>query len=458
MNRHEEWQKMHASKKEQIEDFKDRKFGMFIHFGLYSMLAGEWQGQRIEEGQQPHVAEWIMHAFKIKRDDYRQLAKNFNPTEFSAEFIADLAKKAGMKYVVLTSKHHEGFALYDSKINDFNSVKASPYGKDLVQQLKVACENIGLGFGLYYSHSIDWMHGGDGGVMAYKNSENRTLGLHAYNDWDHSEQNYDDYIGHKALVQVEELLVHVPELCNIWFDVAYYIPEKYSFEFYKLVHKYQPQALISQRIGNGFGDIDCPGDNVVPSELKAQGKPWETVGTMNNSWGFKHYDHDWKSSSETLLWLIDIVSKGGNYMLNIGPDGQGRVPEANVQILSDIGEWLSVNGEAVYGTRPWEFSHEGPTGLIAEGTEAREDIGGVVQATDKDYWFTAKENVVYAIALVANMDRKVLIRSINVDSIKQIDLLGDEQRLTYQHSLEGLEIVLPEVFNNKAGYVLKIVL
>lgn len=458
MNRHEEWQKMNSCKQKQIEDFKDRKFGMFIHLGLYSMLAGEWQGQRIEEGQQPHVAEWIMHAFKIKRDDYHRLAKDFNPIEFSADFIAQLAKKAGMKYVVLTAKHHEGFALYDSKVSNFNCVQASPYGKDLLQQLQKACEKVGLEFGFYYSHSIDWMHGGDGGIKTYKNSENRVIGLHAYNDWDPSEESYDDYVCKKALNQVEELLVNVADVSNIWFDVAYYIPEHYSFEFYKLVHQYQPQALISHRIGNGFGDIECPGDNVVPSELMVGAKPWETVGTMNNSWGFKHYDHDWKSSNEVLLWLIDIVSKGGNYMLNIGPDALGRVPDANVTILSEIGEWLSVNGEAVYGTRPWKIAHEGPSSLEAKGTEDREDVGGVTMATDKDFWFTAKENVVYAIALAANMKSTIVLRSFEDNTIKEISLLGEVGHLSFRKSHEGLEVTLPTTFNKQSGYALKILL
>lgn len=453
--RADQWKAMHLGKQEQMERFKDRKFGMFIHFGLYSLLAGEWKGKRIEEGQKPYVAEWIMHAFKIDRAEYQKLIRDFNPTDFSPRKVAALAKKAGMKYVVITSKHHEGFALFDSKVSDF-TVMMTPYGKDIIRELRQAVLDEGLEFGLYYSHSIDWMDGGDGGVHDYKNSENRTLDLHAYNDWDPSPSGYDEYMADKAFAQVDELLTAFPDLCNIWFDVAYYIPEKYSYRFYQRCHALQPQALISMRVGNEFGDIDCPGDNVIPVDIDQHGKPWESVGTMNNSWGYKHYDQDWKGSSEVLLWLVDIVSKGGNYMLNIGPDGQGNIPVQNVRILEDVGEWLRVNGEAIYGTRPYTICHEGPLCLHAEGTEAREASGANDKATDKDWWFTQRTDKIYAITLVEHRSESVTIASLSGQRIQSMRILGENMLLEFSADENGVHICLPETQKFKQGFAIDI--
>ncbi len=457
VNNQELWQKMNLSKKELIEKFMDRKFGMFIHFGLYSMLAGEWKEKRIEEGRSPFVAEWIIHAFKIPRDEYAQLSKDFNPKDYNVEAIAMLAKNAGMKYIVLTSKHHEGFSLFDSKYSDFNVCKSTPYKRDIVLELYNACKKYGIEFGLYYSHSIDWMDGGDGGINDYKNSENNIHELlHAYNEWDPNPKTFDEYIKTKALPQVREILERFRGMSNIWFDVDYHIPEKYSFEFYKTVYDIQPQTLVSERVGNGYGDIRCPGDNTIPSDLNECRGAWETVGTMNNSWGFKHYDNDWKYPKEVLFWLIEIVSKGGNYMLNIGPDGNGNVPKENVEILTEIGDWLSIYGDAVYGTRKWDVTHEGPTNLIIESTEHREEVGFNSDFTINDFWFTQKNNKVYAISLYSGKVEKLEVKSIIDLDIKRIKALGIDKCLEWQKGENGIEIQLSNPMESKYGFAIEI--
>lgn len=454
LDRYEQWQEMHQSKAKAIEEFKDRKFGLFIHFGLYSMLGGEWDGKRMEECLRPHVAEWIFHAFRIERDRYWALKESFNPVEFSAAFIAGIAKKAGMRYVVITAKHHDGFGLYDSANNDFNSMN-TPYGKDIISALYEACEAEGLEFGLYYSHSIDWMHGGDGGVRDYKNSDDVETRLHGYNDWDPADITYDAYIHEKALPQVEEILTIFKGLSNIWFDVPYYMPEKYSYAFYKKCYDLQPQALISYRVGNGFGDIDCPGDNVVPDADQIGVKPWEGIGTMNNSWGYKSYDDDWKTTAETLCWLVDMISKGGNYMLNIGPDGQGKVPEENVSILTEIGQWIKINGEAIYETRPWEISHEGPFKLEVKGTGDRIKRKISLEISEKDWWFTKKEAFVYAISLAPGMGKEKVIEAFGKLEIEELQLVGSDEALDFTQEMNLLKFNLPESMTTSNGFAVR---
>jgi alpha-L-fucosidase len=217
----------------------------------------------------------------------------------------------------------------------------------------------------------------------------------------------------------------------------------------------QPQILVSQRVGNEYGDIACPGDNKIPKDANEYAGPWEGIGTMNNSWGFKHYDHDWKYPKETLFWLIELVSKGGNYMLNIGPDGEGNIPRENIDILNEIGKWLSTYGDAIYGTRRWHVTHEGPTTLDMEGTQSREEEGFNSNFTMNDFWFTKKENTVYAISLYSGKADKMVVKSLMDCEIKEISLLGEEGMLEWQKTQTGVEIKLPDAFESKYGFALK---
>jgi alpha-L-fucosidase len=269
-----EWAELHQAKQASLERFQDARFGMFIHWGLYSQLAGVYQGKRMEEGRSPRVAEWIMHAFSIPRKDYQELASSFTPTAFDADAWVALAKSAGMRYMVLTSKHHDGFALFDSTVSLFTSVAAAPCKRDFVKELHEACERQGLAFGLYYSHSIDWMDGGDGGKTDYgRNKEDR---FHAFNDWDPGPNTFDQYIEQKSLPQVREILTRYSGLSQIWFDVPYHIPDHHSFAFYKTVSNLSPQTLVCERVGNGYGDYGIPGDNVIPEDAYTAGPAWET--------------------------------------------------------------------------------------------------------------------------------------------------------------------------------------
>ena len=456
------WEEMNTSKSDAKEAFKDAKYGMFIHWGIYSIPAGIWKGKKMEELKGPKVAEWIQLGAEIPRDEYAELAKQFNPVEFDADAIARLAKEAGMKYLVHTSKHHDGFAMYDSDCSDYDIMDASPFKRDIVAELYEACKKYDLDFGLYYSHNIDWMDGNDCGYtellesgLPMSDKAKRKMGA---NTWDPSPNTFSEYLENKAYPQVKEILTKFPDMISLWYDMGHYVTPDQSMKFYKIAYDLQPNMLINSRVGHELGDFDIPGDNKIPADHLSITKPWETVGTTNNSWGYKSYDNDWKSPKELLFWLIEIVSKGGNYMLNIGPKASGEVPQQSIDNLLEVGKWLKVNGEAIYETRKWKVSHEGPTTINMEGTSARAKHGFQTEFTPQDFWFTMKGKDLYAIAL-EYPDEKVLIKSLGKDSVQAISnvkMLGIEEDISWKQHSEGLEINLESNRADQNGYALKI--
>src|SRR5574344_2084421 len=452
----QEWQKMNASKQTAIEEFKDSKFGLFIHWGLCSIPAVIWKGVPMEESKNhKHIAEWIQYSFEIPRAEYAELAKEFNPTAFDADAIARLAKDAGMKFIVFTSKHHDGFAMFDSKCSSYNIVDATPYHKDVVEALYKACQKYGLGFGLYYSQNIDWGEGGDCGYAAEKLRRKATGPdkFEAANTWDPSPNTFEDYIDNKGIPQVKELFTMCPNINQLWYDVPKYLTPEQSFRFYKAAYDMQPKALINSRVGNGFGDFEVAGDNQILDKTKTT--PWQTVGTLNNSWGSKSYDNDWHSPKELIYWLVDIVSKGGNYLLNIGPRGDGSVPEQSVKDLTTIGKWLRINGEGIYATKPWTINHEGPYDGKVKGTDSREKDGFNGNFSNEDFWFTTKGNSIYVFCLQP-LAREIVSRSFAGAKISSVRLLGDKHCLKCDSKTDGLHISLPRHLPSDFGFALKI--
>ena len=329
---------------ERIAWWEEARFGMFIHWGLYAIPAGKWKGKAIEG-----IGEWIMRRAEIPASEYEQLASQFNPVKFDADAIAKLAQDAGMKYLVITAKHHDGFAMYDSPCSDYDIVDATPYGKDIMAALAKACQKYGIRLCFYYSQDQDW-HDPNASGNAW--------------DFDPATKDFASYLENKVKPQVRELLTQYGPIGLIWFDTPVSISLDQSQSLSRLVHTLQPDCLVSGRVGNGVGDYGSLGDNQIPTgRLKGY---WETPATLNDTWGYKTDDHNWKSVKTLLHLLVDLASKGVNYLLNIGPRADGSVPDESVNRLRAIGEWMKTNGEAIYGAKATPYPHEFPWGGITQ--------------------------------------------------------------------------------------------
>ena len=325
--------------------FREAKFGMMIHFGLYSLLAGEWKGRRM-----PYIGEWAQSYFRIPNAEYDRLTAAFNPILFNAEEWVLTAKRAGMKYIVVTSKHHEGFCLFKSEWDDFNVCDGTPFGRDIIAELAEACYKHGLKLGLYYSQDLDW-HEPDGG--GYRSGHTNCGCMSWTNDWDFTDNEAKDYtrcFEGKIKTQFKEILTKYGDLAVIWCDTPNTISEAQSRELYDMIRKYQPGALINSRIGNGIGDYHSCGDNQIDFEAgKSPSAPrcgnvgamtglYECPATLNNTWGYKAFDSDWKDAARVREIKERLNSRGVNYLLNIGPDWLGRLPAPAVEILEKVGE------------------------------------------------------------------------------------------------------------------------
>ena len=330
-----------SDKEKRMEWWTDAKFGMFIHWGIYSVPAGWYKGEMV-----PGISEWIMDAAKIPKDEYEKFAAEFNPVDYDAEKWVKIAKQAGMKYIVITSKHHDGFCIWDSKITNYDVVDFTPYKKDILKPLAAACKKEGIKLGFYHS-IMDWHHP----------NENK--------------ENFAKYRDEYLIPQLDELLEEFPEISILWFDGEWIDEwtEDQGKSLYNHLRNIRPDLIINNRIGKGrdgmqgmskeensAGDFGTPEQEILET---TSAFPWESCMTMNNSWGFKKGDENWKSAETIIQNIIDITAKGGNYLLNVGPDSKGNIPQASVERLAKVGDWMSKYSEGIYGTRPLKNYFEG---------------------------------------------------------------------------------------------------
>lgn len=328
---------------QQTKLFEWGNYALFIHWGLFSQLGNQWKGKTYYG-----IGEWLMHKEMagIPVEEYKKVANDFNPKDFDANAIAQLAKDAGMKYIVVTSKHHDGFAMYDSKVCDFNVVKQTPFARDPMKELSEACRKHGLGFGFYYSHNQDWTYpGGNGGPNVDAQGNPKT---------------FDDYFNEKCLPQVEEITKNYGEIELVWFDTPGGMPEKYAKKLVEVVHHNQPHALVSGRVGYNMGDYQTLGDMEVPLE-NVEGL-WESIDVTNDAWGYAWYDQNWKTPKQVLSYLISTIARGGTYMMNVGPDPSGCIPESAQMSLRSAGRWIAAHPDVIYGAGPSPWKHALPWG------------------------------------------------------------------------------------------------
>ena len=307
--------------------FRQAQYGLMIHWGLYSLPAGEWKGKRM-----PFIGEWAQSFFGIPNAEYGKLAGIFNPILFDAEEWVKLAKGSGMQYMVVTAKHHDGFALFKSDVDKFNIVDATPFGRDVIAELAEACRKHGLKLGLYYSQDLDWHEPNGGGYL----SGHTNVGAMSWtNDWeypDNSRKEYAQCFEDKIKPQVREILTKYGDICLIWFDTPRTINAAQSQELFDLVKRLQPECLVNSRIGNGLGDYRSWGDNEIPDAHMTEGL-YESPATLNDTWGYKSFDQNWKSAERVREIRNHLKARGINYLLNVGPDYLGRIPAPAVDML-----------------------------------------------------------------------------------------------------------------------------
>lgn len=428
------------SQEQKMKWWNDAKFGMFVHWGPYALYSGEYHGYPQNRGG----AEWIMNRCKIPVREYRAMASTFNPIHFNADSMVLLAKNAGARYIVFTTKHHDGFAMFKSDASRFNIVDYTPFKRDIVDEVAQACKRHGIKFGIYYSQSQDWNNPGGNAARklmreGWANPDSVEIDNYtAQHDgaWDaiqHS-RDFNDYFYSVALPQMKELLDRYgDDLGAIFFDTPQRITDKQAGDMMKLVSEY-PQIIVNDRLKrpNFPGDYKTP-EGRVPKAEDIEGIYWETCMNIGNSWGYKKKETKWKSSKEIIRNLVTIAARGGNYLLNIGPDGLGDVPEQAVECLNETGKWLSVNGEAIYGTLR--------SGL-APGW-------GEVVRKDND-----RNSSLYL--CVFDWPENGKLRLDGNFKVKEAVMLADGEKLKFNSDKNGVTVSLPSVMPDKTVTVIRL--
>lgn len=358
--------------------WRDAKFGMFIHWGLYAQAAGEWNGQPPAKDRDQR-GEWLMEAVRMPVADYAKMAATFNPVKFDADQWVAMAKDAGVKYIVFTAKHHEGFAMFQTKVSPYNIIDATPFKRDPLRELSAACQKHGVKLGIYYSQTQDWYHPGG---FVYKTGP-----------WDPVQTSapFEDYLNKVSIPQITELLTNYGQVAELWWDTPSATMTREVCEpIAKLVAKHQPGVIMNNRLGGGYeGDISTP-EGHVPATGYAN-RDWESCIPMAATWGYKKSITSYKPALELITHLIDIASKGGNLLLNVSPMDTGEIPAEQVARMRDIGAWMKINREAIYGTKPTIFGAEAG----AYDLKRKDKQGNPMFVSGNQWRCTTTENRIY---------------------------------------------------------------
>jgi alpha-L-fucosidase len=378
--------------------WRNAKFGMFIHWGLYAVPAGEYKGGT-------NYGEWIMQEAQIPKEEYEKFGPQFNPLKFNADEWVSMAKNAGMKYIVITSKHHDGFCLWDSKVSDYDVMDRTPFKRDIMKELSDACKKQGVVFCMYHS-IMDWHHP----------DENKT--------------NITKYREEYLKPQLKELVTkYDPGV--LWFDGEWVEEwtEEQGQELYDWLRQLKPGLIINNRIGKGrngmqgmskgksAGDFGTPEQEILDTKSDLD---WESCMTMNDHWGYNKNDHNWKTTNQLIWNLVDVVAKGGNYLLNVGPTREGVFPDVSIDRLREIGEWTKVNSEAIYHVKTWDHFQEGDNIRFAQNAKG--------------------ETFVYVNDLAG---KELIVKKIKPEAGSAIQLLGSKEKIGWKQTNEGVVISLP---------------
>jgi alpha-L-fucosidase len=444
-------------REQRMQWWEEARFGMFIHWGLYSIPGGIWNGKEIEE-----LGEWIMAYADIPVNEYEKLAGQLNPEKFDATEWVEMAEDAGMRYLIITTRHHDGFCLFDTKYTDWNVVDATPFKRDIVKELSDACKEAGITFCAYYS-ILEWHHPAmelntdfsdlepfsdqahDGGPFTNIDSTWRKYGNVRV-----AEGRKEEFIEYMK-AQLKEIVDHYdPGI--IWFDggwVDWWTPED-GKALLDYLWGLDPELIVNNRAAEDF-DLDVwYGDYGTPEQtipLEGLNYKWESCMTMNSTWGYKSHDHNWKSPQLLITQLVDIISKGGNFLLNVGPTAEGTFPPESVERLKEVSDWMKVNGESVYGTNNWKVYKEGRHDLEAELYDIPDVVSVQMPFTARDIKFAGKGNTLYATCLDWPGE-ELTIRSLGKAKSPEIriigvSMLGSAEQIIWEQTRRGLRVSVP---------------
>ncbi|MES2418852.1 MAG: alpha-L-fucosidase [Bacteroidota bacterium] len=434
------WTASMKTHEERIKWWRDAKFGMFVHWGVYALPAGEWKGKKVSG-----YAEHLMRKEKISRKDYLEIAHQFNPVLFNADKWITDAQKAGMNYFIITAKHHDGFAMYDSKVSDFNIMTQTPFKRDPMAELAAAAKRHGMKFGFYYSHAFDWEHpDAPGNDWEYKNpgGDNLLGGANWFDNHPEWLPKAVKYVDEKAIPQIKELInQYHPDI--LWFDTPHKLPLSENIRILKAIRAADPNIVINGRLarsGSGnFGDYINTGDR--PAEFRTVNESdWEAIPTTNESYGYSKYDNSHKSVKFFIQLLAKAASRGGNLLLNIGPKGDGAFDAKDSQILAGVGKWIDKNGEAIYKTQPtilplqsWGVSTQNGNRLFLHVFDCPKDgklpIGGLKSKIDQAYFLTDAQKTPLVMERINDIDFYLKVPKLATDTADAVVVLTLKEKI-----------------------------